>query len=186
MLKPVMRRLSILLALFLLALALPALADVPDASGVPDAGTERTSAVAPSLDPVDDLGALASLTIAAIRTGNWWALAAIALSVVVSITRRFAGDRFPWLATDRGGVVTVAALSLFGALATALLGGVPIGPLLLIDALKVAATSIGGFVGLRKVMLDPRRVEEAASAASAASKPAGVSGVVGSSKRLGS
>lgn len=199
-----------LLALFLFAA--PAYADSPppspDNEGVPvlvgapaahlvafDAGSlEVATAPTPvptlaplpnGVDPMDDFGALASLAITAIRTGNWWALAALLLSVAVSLARKFLGQKIPFLASDRGGFLTVVLLALLGGLATSLLGGRAIGLDLLMDCLKVALVAAGGFVGFKKVFLDGAKITEAGNAA--ASKPtSGAAGVTGPSKPLGS
>lgn len=189
-----------MLALLLSVPAGPALADGPppdtvriggdlpaETVRVLDGGVAEGPVLAPlppGIDPADDVGALAALAIQAIRTGNWWALAALALSIVVSLTRRFLGSKVPWLATDKGGFLAVVLLSFFGAAATALLGGVPIGLPLVIDALKVALTAAGGFVGFKKLFLDGDKVRAAGDAAASA-PTGGAEAVVGKSKPLG-
>lgn len=195
--------------LALLLFAAPAYADSPppspDNEGVPvlvgapaahlvafDAGSLEVATapvvLAPlpnGVDPLDDVGALASLAITAVRTGNWWALAALLLSVMVSLARKFFAKSLPFLASDRGGFLTVVVLSLLGGLATALVGGRAIGPDLLIDCLKVALVAAGGFVGFKKVFLDGAKITEAGNVA-AAKPTAGAAGVTGPSKPLGS
>lgn len=137
------------------------------------------------IDPGDDLGAFAALLVKAVRTGNWWAVLALALSMTVSLVRKFFGKSLPFLATDKGGFLTVVVLALFGALASGLLSGTPIGLDLVMDAMKVALTAAGGFVGFRKVFLDPAKITEAGDVA-AAKPTAGAAGVTGPSKPLGS
>lgn len=204
------RQLPVHLALLaLVLLASPAYADGPPPSpddvvsppiGAPaahlvafDAGSlEVAPAPAPVLaplpagvDPSDDVGAFALLLVQAVRTGNWWALVALILSMTVSLARKFLSQKFPFLATDRGGFLTVVALSLSGALASGLLSGTPIGLDLLMDGLKIALAAAGGFVGFKKVFLDGDKIAEAGNAA-AAKPSAGAAGVVGPSKPLGS
>lgn len=165
----------------------------PDAGLVPfdPAALEVADAPVPDLpkgvDPTDDFGALASLAVTAIRTGNWWALAALALSVVVSLSRKFLSKHIPFLASDRGGFLTVVLLALFGGLATSLIGGRAIGPDLLMDCLKVALTAAGGFVGFKKVFMDGAKIEAAGAvvATATATASAGAAGVTGPSKPLG-
>lgn len=137
------------------------------------------------VDPADDLGALALMLVQAVRTGNWWALVALALSMIVSLARKFLSKKLPFLATDRGGFLTVVAISLFGALASGLLSGTPIGPDLFMDALKIALTAAGGFVGFKKVFLDGAKIETVGAVA-AAKPTSGAAGVTGPSKPLGS
>ena len=192
------RPLPFVLALFLSPFAFAAVGDPPIGAPVEtvrvlDAGPSPLPpapvVIAPlpvGLDPLDDVGALASLAVTAVRTGNWWALAALALSLVVSFVRKFFGEKLPWLSSGRGGFLTVVLLALFGAVATALLGGRAIGVPLLIDALKVALTAAGGFVGFKKIFLSDTKAEEAVVAAHVASPTKGVGGVVGPSKPLGS
>lgn len=198
-----------LLALFLFAA--PAYADgpppSPDNEGVPvlvgapaahlvafDAGALEVAPapapvvlapLPPGVDPGDDVGAFALLLVQAVRAGNWWALVALILSMTVALARKFLSQKLPFLATDRGGFLTVVALSLFGALASGLLSGTPIGLDLLMDALKIALTAAGGFVGFKKVFLDGDKITEAGNVA-AAKPSAGAAGVTGPSKPLGS
>jgi hypothetical protein len=180
---PMFRLAVLILAVLLLPFASPVFAD----GGPPIEAAEAPALepLPPGLDPADDVGAFALLLVQAVRTGNWWALFALALSMTVSLSRRFLAKHVPFLATDRGGFLSVVALALFGALASGLLSGTPIGVDLLMDALKVALTAAGGFVGFRKVFLDEAKIAAAGNAA-AALPTAGAAGVVGASKPLGS
>lgn len=144
------------------AVTSPAVAPVLDAGpvtmGTVDAavavGTQAPSSAAtpaatlPDLDR-DPSGALMKL-LEALRTRDWRILAAIVLVGVTWLTRRYAGKKVPWLQTDRGGVVVVLMLGVFGGVATALAARSPVTPGLLVDGIFNALMSAGIWTALRK------------------------------------
>ena len=159
----------------------------------------RPATIAPDgtvADPTDDLAKLAVMAIDAIRSGNWWLLASLALSVVLACVRKFGpgllASKWPagaaWIKSDVGGAVLVLGLGMVGGVTTALVGGAPIGAALLLDAVKVSLGSAGGFVVVKKLFgFSQDKVAEAGAKAVDQNPPGGVGTVLGdASKPLGS
>lgn len=174
----------------------PVLAEAPTAAPAPAALAPTIAPDGTVADPMDDLAKLALTAIDAIRSGNWWLLASLALSVVLACVRKFGpgilASKWPagaaWIKSDVGGAVLVLGLGMVGGITTALVGGAPIGMALILDAVKVSLGSAGGFVVVKKLFgFSQDKVVEAGAKAADANPPGGLGTVLGdTSKPLGS
>jgi hypothetical protein len=106
-------------------------------------------------DPGEDTGGFAEATYSAIKAGQWLVAAGLVLIGLVYLARRFGGKVWPFLATDRGGVVATLVLSLVGAVAHSLAVGEPMSLAMLMAALGVAWTASGGWSQLRRLFAPP-------------------------------
>lgn len=102
----------------------------------------------------DDLSEAAKAVLDAVMSGQGWLAAALALVFVVAFARKFGKNLpapiGPFLQSDIGGDVLVAAGSFGGALATAFAAGSSLTGGLLLTALGVAAAAMGGYRVLAK------------------------------------
>lgn len=89
--------------------------------------------------------------ITALRTGNWRLLAAVVLSFVMAGLGRLRA-RVAWLRGDRGGAVLVAALALLGSLAVSLEAGAPVDGKLILTALAITWTAVGGYTWVKRLI----------------------------------
>lgn len=130
--------------------------DAPDAgevdAGVLDAGT-RDAGPAEVVEEGDPKG-LAKTVVASAKAGDWSTAIAALVMLGAWAIRKWGKDRFPFLGTDRGGVATVVVLTLIGTLASTLhqVGAAGMSPDVVSEALKVAALSIGGYTGMKKML----------------------------------
>ena len=127
-----------------------------DASAI--AAVEEAKA-APA-DPAKDLEGWAKATYAAVKAGKWLAVAGFVLMGAVLITRRFGGEVWPWLKTDRGGVAATLALSFFGALAHSLAADTGPSWSTLLAALGVAWAASGGWSQIKRLIKPPDKQPE--------------------------
>lgn len=129
----------------------------------PDGGVvvEATETPPPILDPTgDDVGALVEffrLVYLATTTSNWFLLSALALVAVVAVLRKYGASRWPWLGTDRAGVVSVFALSTFSGVALSIAGGAPFTVATVLASLKVGLGAIGIFAGGKKALFPKKQ-----------------------------
>lgn len=86
-----------------------------------------------------------------IRAGNWRMAAAGLLALLMLLLGKVRA-RIPWFAGDRGGAILVGVLGLGGALSSALATSTPIGPELLVGALGVTWTAVGGYSWIRRLL----------------------------------
>lgn len=93
------------------------------------------------------------LFLKAVSSGNWALLAAVLVISLVVLARKYGAQRFPFLGTDGGGVLLAFFMSAAGVLATAFAGGSAFSWALMLGALKVAWTAMGGYVALKKLLL---------------------------------
>jgi hypothetical protein len=139
-----------------------------------------------------------SAVLAAAKSGSWMYLVAAVLMGAVWATRTYLADKVPFLKTDAGGAATALAMSFFGAMVTALGAAVTGGSVswgalgvIALASLKVAVAAMGGWSGLRKILLpltrwvlgkfgikNPIAVAEAAGAAAVKASPAPGAGSV--------
>ena len=143
------------------------------------------------------------LFLKAAKSGNWALLAAVVVMLLVVLARKLGAKKFPWLAGDAAGVALAFVMSAAGVLATALAADSPMSWALMLGALKIAWSAMGGYVAAKKLLLpllrkvpylgallpaasDPAVVvaeAEKAGADAVAAKPStGVSGVLGEPK----
>ena len=111
-------------------------------------------AVSPSDQPVIDL---ARLIYEGVIGGHYFAAAAGALVLVTAVLRRYGAQLIPWLASDVGGTALAFAGSLGGALLTAALGGAHLSWWLAWQAFQVGAAAVGGYVALKRLVINPLR-----------------------------
>jgi hypothetical protein len=101
---------------------------------------------------------LAAQVFVAVRDGQWWPAAALGLSLLVSGLRK-AGPRFlpdgkfkDFLLSDRGGVTVTLVLAVLGGVVNALTAGIPMGADWFFTVTKVAVASLGGYVGVKRLL----------------------------------
>lgn len=99
-----------------------------------------------------DIEALFKTLWSAVESGNWWAVTAAGLAIAVFWARKALARRWPWIASDRGGVLSLLVGGTLGGVAIALLGGQALGLGVVFAAAKVAFTAAGGFSVLRKLI----------------------------------
>lgn len=162
-------RLLLTLSLFL---AVPAFAVPLEPPALTDTIAAATEVPDIPAEPTDDVAAIASLVLTAVTRGNWAAVAALAVVLLVWAARRFGGGLWPWLLTPRGGATLVLLWSIAGAMATALLAGQPLSLGLVLSALTTGAVA----TGIRKLLLSfatpsPIPAAEAAGAQAAEAVP---------------
>lgn len=93
------------------------------------------------------------LFLKAAYSGNWALLAATVVIILVVLARNFGARFVPWFGTDGGGVALAFLMSAAGVLATAFAGGSAFSWALMLGALKVAWTAMGGYVALKKLLI---------------------------------
>jgi hypothetical protein len=124
----------------------PAAAGPPTAAAAPDpapapAASSPTTPPAPSVDRA----------VTALRTGNWRLLAAVVLAFVMAGLGRLRA-RVAWLRGDRGGALLVGLLALLGTLSVSLEAGAPIDGRLLLSALAITWTAVGGYTWVKRLI----------------------------------
>lgn len=108
-----------------------------------------------SISPVeaaeaDPLGTAGDL-VSAVREGNWRLVASLALALLMFGLSKVR-DKIKWFKGDRGGAVLVGILGLAGAVATALAGDGPLDWKLLLGALGVTWTAVGGYTWVKRLI----------------------------------
>jgi hypothetical protein len=91
---------------------------------------------------------LAKPVLDAVRSGNGWLAAALALVLLVGVARKYLaprGGRWAWLGSKAGGALCNVLLGLGGMLATAFTAGTLPSWGLLLTSLKVSVVAAGGF-----------------------------------------
>jgi len=86
------------------------------------------------------------------RDGNWRLLAGALLSVIMTIAYKLNVRQLPVFSGDRGGAILVMVLSLLGAAATALVSEQPINLQLILGAVGVAFTAVGGWTWIKRMI----------------------------------
>ena len=101
---------------------------------------------------MDSIESFFSLVVSAAQSHSWMYLVAAVLMAATWGARKYLAPKVPWLASDAGGVALALLLAFFGALVTA-------GPsaafswALLAASAKVAIAAMGGYSGLRKLVV---------------------------------
>lgn len=130
-----------------------------------------------ALDP-ENLEAFAKLALDAARSGNAWMLISLALILAVYLVRKFLGPKVPFLRTQGGGAILNLVMAFAGALASTLLAGQTMSPLLALAAFKVAFTAAGGWTLVKHLLslvrVDPEAIKAAAEAEGVKAKDAAV------------
>jgi len=98
-------------------------------------------------DPWDSVGGL----LEAIKAGNWKMVAGLVLSGLMYVLNKYR-DSLKLFSGDRGGAVLVMLLALGGGLATSLVAGVPVDLKMLLGAVGVAWTAVGGYTWLKRLI----------------------------------
>lgn len=93
----------------------------------------------------ENLDAFLKLVLAAVATGKWASVAALALVAAVWGLRKFVAPKVPFFATGEGAAVLTISASFVGALATALLAGSALSVPLVWSSLQVAVMAAGGW-----------------------------------------
>ena len=97
--------------------------------------------------PVDALMQL----VTAAKEGNWRLVAALGLGLSMLVFNKVR-PRIKWLKGDRGGAVSVMAMSLAGAFSTALLTDAEMDLKLVVGAVGVAWTAAGGYTWMKRLL----------------------------------
>lgn len=144
--------LRILLILFAIPLALLMSTNYQLAHG-DDAGV---SAPAPVVDSATgetgDVGSDISQVIASARSGNWKLLLGGLLSLLMTLAYKFKVRELAIFKGDRGGAILVMLLALMGAFASALSLNQPINLNLVVSAIGIAFTAVGGWAWFNKIL----------------------------------
>jgi len=127
-------------------------------------------ALAQALDPGTDPSSFLLQIVKAIQGGDWRGLAVLVAIGLTWAAKKYGAKLWPFLGTARGGAALALGLGVIGTLIPALAGGAPITAKLAIDAVLFGLTSIGGWVGVRRIVWGDVSAQVAA-AAGAAAKP---------------
>jgi hypothetical protein len=100
----------------------------------------------------DNLDAFVKAALDAVNSKNYPLLAALGVVLAVWILRKYGGEKFPVLRTDRGGASLALLTSAAGAVVTALLSGTPFTWPLAGKALVTAFLAVGGFSLVKKLV----------------------------------
>lgn len=94
---------------------------------------------------------LAKPVLEAVRAGNGWLAAALALVLLTTAGRKYGASRWPWLSSKAGGALLNLLLSFGGMAATALAAGTLPSWALAATALKVSLAAAGGFTLIKEL-----------------------------------
>jgi hypothetical protein len=139
--------------------ALIGTAHADPADDAPD-DEQRAAPAEDTVSPMDDSEPDAQRIYAAVRSGQWVVAAGLVLLALVWAVRKYGGKLWPFLLTDRGGVVTSLALAFLGALGTTLAAGRTPGPADVMAALGLAFTASGGWTMVRR-LINPKSTDPA-------------------------
>jgi hypothetical protein len=89
--------------------------------------------------------------LAAVKGGQGFLAAALVLVLCVSLARRYAGSRFPWIMSDVGGALLTLLGAFGGAAATALMAGTAPSIGLAVTAFGVAFAASGGYSMVKRL-----------------------------------
>jgi hypothetical protein len=147
----------------LLAVAIPVMANADASDGgvaamaeAPDGGVGEAPATAevgapgqlsPD-DPVPFLKALAS----GVMGKHWILVAALVLTGLTWVTRRYLAKRIAFFKTDAGGFILAVALGVLGGVGDALSSGAKVTPDLLLLGLEVGVLGAGGWTGVKRLL----------------------------------
>lgn len=158
-----------IVALFCCVVSFVAFADPPDggtaSASVTDAGPAATaSEVAPDTGPAATAPAQPAVVpdtatfpggpdelVQALRSGDWRLVAAFAL-IGIMIGLRRVRDKVPWFKGDRGGAIMIMLLSLAGAFSTSLATSAPVDAKMVLSAVAIAWTAVGGYTWLKRLI----------------------------------
>lgn len=134
--------------------------------------------VVDALNP-ENLAEFAQLVLDAVASKNYLLLASLGVIAVVYVLRRFAGGKFPWLRTDRGGALLVLLTSIAGGFANAFLAGSPLSWGLVLSAVTTGLAAAGGYSIIKKLVFgDAEKIKAQAASAgeqsAAAARPQSV------------
>lgn len=111
------------------------------------------TAMAASLPDAESLIDLARPVLAAVKSGQGYAAAALALVLMTALARRFGAKRWPWLNSDAGGSLLTLVGSFGGAVATALAAGSLPTLGLAWTAFGVAVAASGGYTMVKRLIV---------------------------------
>lgn len=103
-------------------------------------------------DPGADPSSFLLQIVTAIQGGDWRGLAVLVAILVTWAAKKYGAKAWPFLGTARGGALLALFLGVAGTLIPAAAGGAPFTLKLCIDALLFGLTSIGGWVGVRRLI----------------------------------
>ena len=146
-----------------MGMAIPARADL----GVTVSETLTRFASSDADPEVGEVAAFVRMIVGAAKHKQWRLLIGLLLIALTWGARKFGAKKFPWLATDRGGVALHIGLSLGMALASLLLSKMAINSDSVTDAITNGLIAAGGYSMLKKLWAPakPDRVVVAAGSA---------------------
>lgn len=120
-------------------------------------GFTATSAAAAQAAPDDgSLLDIARPIFDAIMAGRYLAASATALVLTIALIKRYAPGRIgAFVHSDAGGALTTLGMALFGAIATATMGGATWHWSMLWTSLTVGIAAAGGYAVLKKLVVEP-------------------------------
>jgi hypothetical protein len=101
---------------------------------------------------MDELVIFVKPVMAAIQSGDWPLVIALAVIASVSLIKKFGGDKIPWLKTDEGGATLVLITAITGAIGNSLASGAPLNWGLILTGVKVGFTAAGGYAVTKKIL----------------------------------
>lgn len=113
-------------------------------------------AFAQVVDPNVDLNGFLGQVFDAVKGGNWRLVAVLASIGAIYVLRKY-GSKIPgkvgeFLATSRGGAILAIVFGFLVGLGSAVLAGQTITLSVVVDVLMFAFTTIGGWVGVRRIL----------------------------------
>jgi hypothetical protein len=145
------------------AIAQPATADPPDAAPAasspstpaspaaaapaPATSTDRAAQVVEQ-DPIDFFQRLYT----SVRSGQYWYAFGLFLCLAV-LGLRYASSEFSWMRSDPGGVAVVATMVMLSIIALSATAREPPTWSLFVEAFRGGLDSMGGYVGVKKLVL---------------------------------
>jgi hypothetical protein len=99
-----------------------------------------------------DIQATLTALYSAIQGRQWALVGVLAVVALVYAARTWGGTLLPWLRSDRGGAALALLAGIFGALATALLSGTALTPLVVLDGVVLGIGAAGGYSVVRKLL----------------------------------
>lgn len=122
-----------------------------------------------ALNP-ENLEVFAKLLFEAAKSGNAWLLISLALIGGVYLVRRFLGGKVPFLKSQAGGALLNLVMAFAGAIASALLAGQSMSPVVALAAFKIAFAAAGGWTIVKHLLTllkgkDPEAIKAESEAA---------------------
>lgn len=132
-------------------LLITAFAWAGDAGPVLDAGVSIDAGnVVTALPSPDTPSDFIANVVDSVKGGNWRALAALGIVVLVWATRKFGAKYWDFLGTDKGGAALVLFAGILSQIAVVIFGHDPLSVKTIINGVVLGFTAAGGWVVVKK------------------------------------